>query len=77
MKCFVGITDSKWFNFHLQNQSDEVNFWRPGSTHGFKAIGVGEPFLFKLRHPDNFIVGGGFLVRHSAYPISLTWTPRR
>jgi len=33
----------------------------------------GEPFLFKLHAPHNFIVGGGFFVRYSALPASLAW----
>jgi putative restriction endonuclease len=33
----------------------------------------GEPFLFKLHSPDNFIVGGGFFVRYSPLPIWLAW----
>jgi putative restriction endonuclease len=33
----------------------------------------GEPFLFKLHSPRNYIVGGGFFVRHSALPCSLAW----
>jgi len=33
----------------------------------------GEPFLFKLHSPQNYIVGGGFFVRYSALPASLAW----
>ena len=29
--------------------------------------------LFKLHSPNNYIVGGGFFVRHSILPISLAW----
>ena len=32
---------------------------------------AGEPFLFKLHSPNNFIVGGGYFVRYSALPASL------
>jgi putative restriction endonuclease len=62
MKAFVGVTDSDWFNF-LSNQPgiDEVNFWQPGGRHLFKFLNPSEPFLFKLHHPYNFIVGGGQL----------------
>ena len=73
MKLFVGVTDNRWFEFLAARDADEVNFWRPRSRQGFKAVQVGEPFLFKLHHPLNFIVGGGFLVRHSVLPISLAW----
>ena len=61
MKLYVGITDYDWFKLHTSNESvDEVNFWRPSSTATFKALHWGEPFLFKLHSPRNFIVGGGF-----------------
>ena len=33
----------------------------------------GEPFLFKLHSPHNFIVGGGFFVRYSTLPASIAW----
>lgn len=52
---------------------DEVNFWQPSGSREFRAIQPGEPFLFKLHSPDNFIVGGGYFVRYSALPSSLAW----
>jgi putative restriction endonuclease len=73
MKYFVAITDNNWFSFLASQRPDEVNFWRPSSTQAFKAIDVGAPFLFKLHSPDNYIVGGGFLVQHSILPLSLAW----
>jgi putative restriction endonuclease len=39
----------------------------------FRAIESGEPFLFKLHSPKNFIVGDGYFVRYSALPASLAW----
>ena len=73
MKFFVAVTDGEWFNFlrELPNL-DEVNFWRP-SRKLFKAIQPGEPFLFKLHHPNNFIVGGGFFIRSINLPLNLAW----
>jgi putative restriction endonuclease len=73
MKFFVGVTDNRWFEFLSARNPDEVNFWRPKSTFDFHAITPGEPFLFKLHSPLNYIVGGGFLVRHSVLPVSLAW----
>lgn len=54
-------------------QPEEVNFWQPSGKSVFRALKPGEPFLFKLHSPLNFIVGGGFFVKHSVIPISLAW----
>jgi putative restriction endonuclease len=72
MKIFVGVTDNRWYRFLAGLQPDELNFWRP-SGGGFRAIGAGSPFLFKLHSPQNYIAGGGFFVRHSILPLSLAW----
>jgi len=73
VKFFVGITDNHWFEFLSERKPDEVNFWRPRSRFEFHAIQVGEPFIFKLHSPQNFIVGGGYFVRHTILPVSLAW----
>ena len=73
MKFWVGITDKEWFEFLSQLQPDELNFWQPGGGNAFRAIEPGAPFLFKLHRPDDFIVGGGFFVRHAHLPLSLAW----
>lgn len=74
MKLYVGITDYDWFKLHTSKESvDEVNFWRPSSTANFKALQWGEPFLFKLHSPRNFIVGGGFFTKFLQLPVSLAW----
>jgi putative restriction endonuclease len=74
MQAYVGITDQDWFNFlrtipHLE----EVNFWQPSGIHEFKALKPGELFLFKLHHPNNYIVGGGLYAHSSLLPISIAW----
>ncbi|MGY2894334.1 hypothetical protein ACVWZX_002350 [Deinococcus sp. UYEF24] len=73
MKLFVGVTDGGWFR-HLAAQPnlEEVNFWRP-SGKDFKALQTGELFLFKLHHPANVIVGGGFFARSLILPVGLAW----
>jgi putative restriction endonuclease len=73
MKLFVGVTDGSWFR-HLSAQPnlEEVNFWRP-SGKDFKALQTGELFLFKLHHPANIIVGGGFFARSLILPVGLAW----
>src|SRR5512138_2743052 len=73
MNFHVGITDKQWFDFLSARKPDEVNFWRPGAGPGFAALVQGEPFLFKLHAPDNFIVGGGFFVRFTRLPLSMAW----
>jgi putative restriction endonuclease len=73
MKIWVGVTDKNWFEHLSRRGPDEVNFWQPSGSRNFKVLKPGEPFLFKLHSPDNFIVGGGFFVRYSALPASLAW----
>ena len=58
MNLYVGITDLDWFTHLKATQPDEVNFWQPGGSRAFKTLLPGEPFLFKLHSPRNYIVGG-------------------
>jgi putative restriction endonuclease len=74
MKLYVGITDRDWFRFLRARRAIEMNFWRPRSTNDFGAIQPGELFLFKTRFPENKIVGGAFLVRHTTLPLDLAWS---
>lgn len=73
MKIWVGVTDKNWFENLSRRGPDEVNFWQPSGSRNFRVLQPGEPFLFKLHSPDNYIVGGGFFVRYSALPASLAW----
>ena len=74
MKLYVGITDYDWFKLHSSKPIvEEVNFWKPSSQLGFKVLQWGEPFLFKLHAPRNFIVGGGFFTKFLRLPVSLAW----
>lgn len=73
MKFYVGFTDKTWFDNLAALGPDEVNFWRPGGEEAFRALQPGELFLFKLKKPDDFIVGGGFFTRFSILPASLAW----
>jgi putative restriction endonuclease len=75
MHLFVGITDGDWFSYLSATAPlDEVNFWQPSGNVEFKALQPGEPFLFKLHSPRDFIVGGGFFGHHSILPASLAWS---
>ncbi len=74
MKFFVGVTDYDWYSLHASKpRVEEVNFWRPSPDVSFKALKTGEPFLFKLHAPRNYIVGGGFFTKFLQLPISLAW----
>ncbi|WP_029420698.1 HNH endonuclease [Alicyclobacillus macrosporangiidus] len=73
MKIFVGLTDNNWYNYLCRLQPDEVNFWQPTGRRTFRAIERNGLFLFKLHSPLDYIVGGGFFVRHSFLPVSLAW----
>ena len=73
MKLYVGITDYDWFRYLQAMQPEELNFWQPGGMKLFKTLLPGEPFLFKLHSPRNFIVGGGFFAHASLLPTSLAW----
>lgn len=69
---YVGVTDKEWYEQLRTQQPEEVNFWKPGSSN-FRALQANDMFLFKLHHPYNYIVGGGFFVRFSLLPPSIAW----
>lgn len=73
MRFYVGLTDFGWFDYLSRLKPDEVNFWRPGGSQGFRALQPGAPFLFKLHAPRYAIVGGGFFVRFTWLPLSVAW----
>jgi HNH endonuclease len=73
MQIYVGITDPSWFAYLADQKPDEVNFWRPSGEDTFRALNPGEPFLFKLHSPQNFIVGGGFFSRFIQCPVHYAW----
>ena len=72
-KFYVGVTDNDWFDFLKQKSPEEVNFWKPGEKSSFKAISIGDPFLFKLRSPRNVIAGVGFFSSFSILPLGFAW----
>jgi len=73
MKFWVAITDGDWFQYLRKRQPEEVNFWQPSAAPLPNFLQAGVPFLFKLKSPDNFIVGGGFFVRYSVLPSLVAW----
>ncbi len=72
MKMYIGVTDPDWFQILKSEQCEEVNFWTP-SARNFRALEPNDLFLFKLHHPDNYIVGGGYFVKQSILPTYLAW----
>lgn len=74
MRLFVAVTDYDWSRLHAAKPNiEEVNFWRPSPNATFKALSVGEPFLFKVRTPRNSIAGGGFFTKSVNLPVRLAW----
>jgi putative restriction endonuclease len=73
MKFWIGITDFDWFRFLAARKPDEINFWQPRASQQFRALQPGEPFLFKLHSPRNFVVGGGFFSHYTQIPVSKAW----
>ena len=72
--AYVAVTDRDWFDtLSVQGTIDEVNFWQPSASTAFRALKAGEPLLFKLHSPDNYIVGGGFFAYWTKLPVSLAW----
>lgn len=70
MRLYVAITDSDWYGHLASLKPDEVNFWQPSASTQFRALLPGEPLLFKLHSPDDFIVGGGFFSHFTVLPAS-------
>ncbi|HEY9166388.1 MAG TPA: HNH endonuclease [Candidatus Kryptonia bacterium] len=75
MNFYVAVTDNKWYHYlaTLKPMPDEVNFWKPHSKTRLTTIQPGQPFLFKLKSPENAIAGGGFYLHYSVLPISMAW----
>ena len=74
MKAYVAVTDPRLYRFlRARPHFEEINFWQPSGSRRFRALEPGEPFLFKLHSPDDFIVGGGFFAASAILPVSLAW----
>ena len=74
MKAYVAVTDPRLYRFlRARPHFEEVNFWQPSGSRRFRALEPGEPFLFKLHSPDDYIVGGGFFAASAILPVGLAW----
>lgn len=73
MRFWLGVTDTRWFQFVSESRSHEVNFWQPSAKPPFSNVPEGTPFLFKLKRPHHHIAGGGYFVRHTRLPLITAW----
>ncbi len=74
MRAYVAVTDPRLYRFlRARPHFEEINFWQPSGSRRFRALEPGEPFLFKLHSPDDFIVGGGFFAASAILPVGLAW----
>lgn len=74
MPAVVGVTDNAWASY-LRDRPHitEANFWLPSTKGHFRALQLGEPFLFKTHHPENQLVGGGFFSGYSQLTVDEAW----
>lgn len=74
MRAVVAVTDNAWAAF-LRDRPHvtEANFWLPSPRSGFVSRNPGEPFLFKTHHPENRLVGGGFVSGFTRLKVSEAW----
>ena len=73
MNFYIGITNNEWYNYLKRINPEDVNFWQPGGKLRFRALGPNEPFLFKLKKPNNAIAGLGFFSSHTFLPLMMAW----
>lgn len=74
MRAVVRVTDNAWAGYlRDRRQLSEANFWLPSPNGKFKALQIGEPFLFKTHHPENQLVGGGFFSGYNQLTIREAW----
>src|SRR5260370_30557515 len=75
MRFYVAVTDDDWFaDLSASGSIDEVNFWQPSGGRQFRVLQPGEPFLFKLHSPKNYIVVGGFFGHFTILRVSFAWS---
>ncbi|GAA3966104.1 HNH endonuclease [Gordonia caeni] len=80
MAAYVGVTDRDWYEFLFETGPlhPEVNFWFPSPKQGFKAVRVGEPFVFKTHYgrspTSNRLVGVGLFSGFARATVSEAWS---
>lgn len=73
MRGYIAVTDNGWASYLSAMSATEVNFWFPSAEQAFRALQVGDPFLFKTHFPDNQIVGGGYFEHFTILRASEAW----
>lgn len=75
MRLLVANTDADWADFLSRERGlDEANFWRPSGQAGFKALGFGEPLVFKLKKAHGHaVVGFGLFAAFRRMPVAEAW----
>ncbi len=74
MRAVIGVTDNDWAAYLRDRPSiTEANFWIPSARVAFRALSMGEPFLFKTHWPQNQLVGGGFFSGYALLTVSEAW----
>ncbi|MGI4870487.1 MAG: HNH endonuclease [Janthinobacterium lividum] len=73
MNFYVGLTDTRWFDFLRQEPREDVNFWKPLGGTNFGAVPSGAPFLLKLRKPAHCVAGVGFFTNQLTLPLATAW----
>lgn len=73
MKYWLGVTDNRWFDFVSARALHEVNFWQPTPRPPFSSLPEGTWFFFKLKRPNNHVVGGGRFVSYTNLSVSMAW----
>ncbi|MEO8538121.1 MAG: HNH endonuclease [bacterium] len=77
LPAVVANTDPRWFEHFRPSDKlrivDEVNFWRPSAQSQFRALQLGEPLFFRLKHPVNAVAGFGFLAVAMSMSVEMAW----
>ena len=69
----IAITDYDWYSFLSQRRSwDEVNFWKPTTTHAFEPLNSRHSFS-SSKLPIRAIAGFGYFARYSELPEWMAW----
>lgn len=72
MQFWVSIADDDWYLNLSRQRPAEVNFWQ-SSLKPLVHLDPGTLFLFKLRSPNDVIVGGGWFAHFTVLPCFLAW----